>query len=125
MYEVCVTREFSSAHFLRDYAGKCADLHGHNWKVEVYFRAPGVSANGIMIDFLDIGAALDGLLDRLDHGIINNIAPFDTVNPTSENLARWFYTEIGHRMPAGSPKPCRVRIWETADAHASYWEDPE
>lgn len=123
MYEVCVTREFSSAHFLRNYEGKCANLHGHNWKVEVCFRSGMVSENGIMIDFLDIGTALDGLLEQLDHGIINNIAPFDTLNPTSENLACWFYREIALRMPQGSPKPHSVRIWETADAYASYWEE--
>lgn len=123
MYEVCINREFSSAHFLRDYEGKCAKLHGHNWKVEISFRSPSLTDNGIMIDFLDIGAALDGLLDQLDHAVINDVPPFDQLNPTSENLARWFYTEIAERMPKGAPKPHCVRIWETPDAYASYWEE--
>ncbi|MGC9329595.1 MAG: 6-carboxytetrahydropterin synthase QueD, partial [Candidatus Hinthialibacter sp.] len=123
MYEVCVNREFSAAHFLRDYQGKCAELHGHNWKVEVCFRSPNLTENGIMIDFLDIGAALNGLLDQLDHSVINDVPPFDQLNPTSENMARWFYTEITKRMPADAPQPSCVRIWETADACASYWEE--
>lgn len=123
MFEVRLTREFSSAHFLRNYEGKCAEMHGHNWKVEVVFRSPDVSENGILIDFYDIGAVLDGLLERLDHGVINNVPPFDVLSPTSENLARWFYTELSRRMPAGVPKPYRVRVWETADASASYWEN--
>lgn len=123
MYEVCVAREFSSAHFLRDYRGKCAEMHGHNWKVEVSFRTPQVSANGIAIDFYDMGAVLDGLIERLDHGVINNAPPFDRISPTSENLARWLYEEIARQTPAGGLKPYRVRVWETPDAYASYWDE--
>jgi len=123
MYEVSVTREFCSAHFLRDYAGKCAQLHGHNWKVEVSYRRPRLQKNGILVDFVDIGRVLDSLLDQLDHHVINEVAPFGTVNPTSENLCRWLYEQIKERMPEGSPKPYRVRVWETPDACASYWEE--
>ncbi len=122
MYEITVTREFSSAHYLCDYEGKCAQLHGHNWKVAISFRGKELAANGILIDFLDIGKALDGLIDKLDHSVINNVQPFDRLNPTSENLARWFYTEVGKNMPENVPKPHKVTIWESPDACASYWE---
>jgi len=125
MYEVTVTREFCSAHFLRDYEGKCANLHGHNWKVAVSFRSLELAENGILIDFLDIGRAMDGLLEQLDHGVINEIPPFDRQSPTSERMAHWFYTEIRRRLPNGSSRLHRVTVWETPDASASYWEEEE
>jgi len=123
MYEVTVTREFCSAHFLRDYVGKCANLHGHNWKVAVSFRGSETAENGILIDFLVIGRALDTLLEQLDHGVINDIPPFDTESPTSERLAQWFFSEIRRCLPPDAPPPHRVTVWETPDASASYWDE--
>ena len=123
MYEVTVAREFCSAHFLRDFKGPCANMHGHNWKVEVHFRDSELAPNGIMIDFLVIELALNSLLARLDHSVINHVPPFDITNPTAENLAKWFYTEIGAALPDRAPKPSRVTVWETANTSASYWED--
>jgi len=123
MYQVCVTREFCSAHFLRNYQGKCANLHGHNWKIEVAFQSKNLNTNGIMVDFLDIGSALDKLLEIIDHKNINDIPPFDQINPTSENLARWFFDEIKQRMTDAAPAPHCIKIWETPDAYASYMED--
>ncbi|RJP25993.1 MAG: 6-carboxytetrahydropterin synthase QueD [Candidatus Omnitrophota bacterium] len=123
MYEITVTRDFSSAHYLHDYEGKCANLHGHNWKVAISFRGKELARNGILIDFLDIGKALDGLLEKLDHGVINEIPPFDVMNPTAENLARWFHAEVSQKLPPGAPQPHRVTVWETPDASASFWED--
>lgn len=123
MYEVKVTREFSSAHFLRDYAGKCANLHGHNWKVEVGFRHPELAANGILVDFTAVWRALDELIELLDHRVINDLPPFDRESPTSENLARWFFQEVGRRLPAPAPQPHHATVWETPDASATYWPD--
>ncbi len=122
MYEITVTREFSSAHYLKDYEGKCAHLHGHNWKVAISFRGKKLAENGILIDFLDIGKALDGLLELLDHSVINEISPFDSINPTAENLARWFHDEVSRNLPQTALTPHCVTVWETPDSAASYWE---
>lgn len=123
MYEISVTREFASAHFLRDYVGKCANMHGHNWKVQISFRSPRLASNGILVDFNDLWKALDELLEMLDHRVINEIPPFDVESPTSENMARWFYEEVGKRLPENVVRPHRVTVWETPDACAAYWED--
>ncbi len=123
MYEVCVTKEFCSAHFLRDYEGLCANLHGHNWKVEVCFRHPDLQPNGILIDFIDVETVLDGILKKLDHSVINEIPPFTEMNPTSETLAYWIYHEIKQNMPSDAPLPHRVTVWETPGACATYWDE--
>ena len=123
MYEVCLTREFCAAHFLRDYDGKCANLHGHNWKVALVYRRSGLSDNGILVDFHDCGAVLDEILERMDHRIINDIPPFDHQSPTAENLAEWFFQEVSNHTAVDSPRPYRVTVWETESSSASYWED--
>ncbi len=123
MYEVCVTREFCSAHFLRDYQGKCANIHGHNWKIELAFQAEKLNDDGLLVDFFDIGSALDKVIEIIDHKNINDIPPFDQINPTSENLSRWFFDQIKQVMPDAASSLYRVKIWETPDAYASYMED--
>ena len=125
MYEVCVTKEFCSAHFLRDYEGLCSNLHGHNWKVEVCFRHRDLRANGILVDFVDVETVLDELLKRLDHKVLNDVPPFTEINPTSERLARWLFQEMSQSMPPNTPKPYRITVWETPGAYASYWDETE
>ncbi len=122
MYEVKVSREFAAAHFLRDYEGKCANLHGHNWKVEASFQSPTLASNNILVDFNDLWLALDEVVEKLDHQNINNIAPFDRESPTSEKLAQWFFEQLKQRLPFDAPAPAKVTVWETSDACASYWE---
>lgn len=123
MYEVKVTREFAAAHFLRDYVGKCANMHGHNWKVEVSFQKPTLADNGILVDFNDLWKIIDELIEIVDHHNLNEIPPFDQISPTSENLAKWFYDEIEKRLPHDLPPPNKVVVWETSDACASYWKE--
>jgi len=123
MFEVKVSREFCAAHFLRDYIGKCANLHGHNWKVEIAFQSRKLSSNNLLVDFNDLWSALDKLIEVLDHQNINDLSPFDRESPTSEKLAQWFFEEIKTHLPNQSPPPSKVTVWETSDACASYWED--
>ena len=119
-YYLTVKREFAAAHRLREYEGNCVRLHGHNWKVEATVVAAELDARGMAVDFRTVKDAMKAVLDRLDHGYLNEIPPFDGKwNPSSENLARYIFEEMEGKIPA----PCRLRsvtVWESADAKAEY-----
>ena len=123
MFEVTKKATFAAAHFLRNYDGPCARLHGHNWTVEVTVRAPKVDPMGMVVDFMDLGAAMDELLEMVDHRNLNEIPPFIEVNPTSENLAAWFHQELERRLAPKGIRPHVVRIWEMPDCSAAYWKE--
>ena len=109
-----VRDRFQAAHFLREYQGKCENVHGHSFQVEVRVRITELDKTGIGIDFTTIKAALTEILP--DHTLLNEVYEF---NPTAENLARRFYAELKSRMPVQS-----VTVWESQDASATYSEDP-
>ena len=123
MFEITKKASFSAAHFLRGYNGPCARLHGHNWTVEVVIRAAELDSMGMLVDFMDLGAALNVLLEMVDHHNLNELPPFATINPTSENLARWFHDELTERLKPFNAAPHLVRIWELPDCSAAYWKD--
>ena len=123
MFEVTKKATFAAAHALRDYNGPCARLHGHNWVVEVTIRAPKLDAMGMVVDFVDLGGALDELVAMVDHRNLNEIPPFTEINPTSENLAAWFHQELDRRLSPKGLHPHVVRIWEMPDASAAYWKE--
>lgn len=133
MYEVTVEQAFSSAHSLRGYPGKCANVHGHNYKVEITVAGESLDALGMLLEFEIIKKAVAPWIDQFDHGFLNEIPPFDVVNPTAENLAKFFYDEVsmalaahwaanGERQPAGAavPKISWVRVRETDKCSATY-----
>jgi 6-pyruvoyltetrahydropterin/6-carboxytetrahydropterin synthase len=122
MYELIVEREFSAAHFLRDYDGDCARMHGHNYKVEVSVVGDELLPNGMLLDFGDLKAACDAVLQKLDHRMLNDIPPFDGENATSENLARFIFGEVGERLAAQAVRVNWVRVWETSRQSAIYRE---
>ena len=124
MYELTVKATFSAAHSLRDYDGPCSKVHGHNWLVEVVVSGSTLQSNGMLVDFGDIKEAASGVLSRLDHTNLNDVPPFDTVNPTSENLARWIYEEMGKQVNTDTLKVTRVNIREAETSCASYFEAP-
>lgn len=123
MFEVTKRATFSAAHFLRGYNGPCARLHGHNWTLEVVIRAEKLDPMGMVIDFMDLARAMDDLLHKVDHQNLNDMPPFDTVNPTSENLAAWFHAELEKRLAPYNCRPYLVRIWEMPDCSAAYWKE--
>ncbi len=123
MFEVTKKAGFCAAHFLRDYDGPCSRLHGHNWTVEVVIRAEKVDRMGMVVDFMDLGSALDELIEMVDHKNLNEMAPFTEVNPTSENLAAWFHQELSRRLAPHGIAPHVVRIWELPDCSAAYWKE--
>lgn len=122
MYELTVKATFSAAHSLRDYEGPCSRLHGHNWVVEVAVCGEILQPNGILIDFGEVKQATYDVIAPLDHSNLNEVPPFDRSNPTSENLARWIYEQVGKRVNTGGLRVSRVNIREAETCCASYFE---
>ncbi len=123
MYELTVKCTFSAAHSLRDYEGPCSKLHGHNWVVEVVAAGDALKPNGMLVDFADVKQAASEALSRLDHSNLNEVPPFDKINPTSENLARWVYEQVGKRINTKGLAVTRVNVREAESSCASYFED--
>lgn len=114
LHEVMIQMSFSSAHYLRDYVGKCANLHGHNYKVEVHARGRKLDQIGMLIDFTDLKAATKQVVDYLDHRNINDLPPFDReINSTAEEIAAYFLREVGAQINNDRIQVFKVRIWET------------
>lgn len=123
MYELITIQEFSAAHRLRGYGGKCERLHGHNWKVEVRVCADALDDRGLAKDFSDLKALTARVLEDLDHSDLTAIAAFADKNPSAENLARYIYERLGQEL-AGSPvRLQKVVVWESDTAGAAYTEE--
>jgi 6-pyruvoyltetrahydropterin/6-carboxytetrahydropterin synthase len=121
MFEVSVEQTFAAGHALRNYKGRCENVHGHNFKVQVVIEGEELDETGLLVDFLDVKAAMQKIIDRLDHVFLNDIAPFDVKNPSAENIAEYFYQEMTQSLGAGVPVRIReVRIWETDIQSAAY-----
>lgn len=114
---------FAAAHQLRGYPGNCAQLHGHNYRVEVLVRASQLDEVGFVVDSRAIRGAAEEVAKRLDHKFINEIKPFDDVNPTAENIARYFFDEVGAILNCPRAKVSAVTVWETERCRVTYSED--
>lgn len=123
IYEIYVQTHFSAAHCLRGYPGDCARTHGHNWMIDVYVKCQELDGIGIGIDFRDIESAVREVIRGLDHFDLNDLPAFQTVNPTSENIAKYLYTEIGKVLNRDGITVSRVKVCETPGAGAAYWEE--
>jgi 6-pyruvoyltetrahydropterin/6-carboxytetrahydropterin synthase len=122
MFEVAVEQSFASAHALRNYKGRCENVHGHNWKVRVVIEGEKLDATGMLVDFLDVKSLMGEILERIDHQFLNEIPPFDVVNPSAENIAEYFYQQMTGKLTE-APVPVRIRevkIWETEIQSATY-----
>ena len=120
MYKVNVRRHFDAAHGLRGYQGKCESLHGHRWQVVVCVECEELDETGMAFDFTLLKKELDAVLGRFDHRNLNEIRPFDHINPSSENIARTIYHELKTRLPQAELR--YVEAWESPDAWATYTE---
>ena len=120
MYELKILTQFSAAHQLRESGGKCEQMHGHNWKVEVRVRGEELDKHGLLIDFHDVKAATAEVLEGLDHKYLNEVPPFDHENPSSENIARHIFESLGPRLNNARASVSRVTAWESDTACASY-----
>ncbi len=124
-YTMRVVTDFAAAHALRGYEGPCARLHGHNWKVEVEVEASALDEVGMGLDFKVIKDATRAVTDRLDHRNLNELAPFDELNPTAENIAAHLYRELARRLDDERVRVRAVTVWETERASVRYSEDPD
>ena len=122
MYELEITKQFSGAHSLTGYPGDCRKLHGHNWQVTVYLQASELDEIGIALDFKILKKELNEVIDRFDHAYLNDLPEFAQCNPTSENLARIIYCELGKRLNDDRIKVTRVSVEESPGSKASYFE---
>ena len=123
MYVVSVQAHYDSAHFLRNYKGKCENLHGHRSVVEVALATDALNEAGLAFDFVDVKRHTRDLADWLDHQNINELPPFDEIEPSAENQARFFFDELKQRLPdAMAEALLYTRVWETPTQFAQYSE---
>ena len=119
MFEIKVQKHFSAAHHLLNYNGVCEKQHGHNWKVEVYVRGNTLNNSNILMDFKDLKAKLNAVIELFDHEDINELEDFKNVSPSSEIIAKYIYNS----MKTDVPMIYKVTVWETEDNCASYFEE--
>lgn len=122
-YTMKILLDFAAAHLLRDYEGVCNRLHGHNWKVEVQVTATSLDNIGMGMDFKVIKDAARELIGKLDHRNLNDIPPFDKINPTAENISEYLYQELSNELNVDGIKVSTVTLWETDRACVTYSED--
>ena len=120
MFEISVEHSFSAGHALRNYKGKCENVHGHNYKVQVTLAGNQLNAEGLLMDFVELRAAIKGLLEKLDHHFLNDIPPFDQLNPSAENLAKYICDGIEPRTRNQGLRVQGVTVWETDTTSATY-----
>ena len=132
MYKVKIISQFSAAHFLRNYKGKCEVLHGHNWKVEVLTSSLKLNSSGMVMDFSDLKKITSNVLEELDHRYLNELDYFSAEggsasggkgqNPSSEEIAKYIFDKLKDEIAAKGCKLEKVRVWETETSCASYSE---
>ena len=125
MFEIRKSAEFAAAHLLRGYEGPCSRNHGHNYKVELVVRGKELDDQRMLMDFTHLDQVLAPLLARVDHQNLNELSPFDEVNPTAEAVAAWFHAELKRpiaEMSMGRAHLAAIRLWETSDSCVTYTE---
>ena len=125
MFEITVQADFSSGHYLRDYHGKCENPHGHNYRVLVTLVGAELEPNGLLLDFKLLKGILKPTVDFLDHQMINDLQPFTKLNPSAENLAKYFFENTAHQLEGITQGRVRVKdctVYETDTSFARYYE---
>jgi 6-pyruvoyltetrahydropterin/6-carboxytetrahydropterin synthase len=125
MYQVTVEDTFAAGHYLRNYRGKCENPHGHNYKVRITLQGKELDKAGLLLDFKELKQVMKPVIERLDHRMINEIAPFTELNPSAENLARYFFDETSRALATSTDGRVSVKdvtIYETDMTTASYSE---
>jgi len=122
MFEISVEETFSAGHALRGYKGKCENVHGHNYRVRVIMAGEKLDPTGLLMDFSQLKHAMQGVIRSLDHRFLNDFAPFDSVNPSAENIARHIYEEILRQLgpSENAARISAITVWETDTTAATY-----
>ena len=121
MFEVTIEETFAAGHALRNYRGKCENVHGHNYRCQVTITGSELDSVGLLVDFVDLKKTVHAVLDRMDHQWLNEFPPFDVLNPSAENMAKYIYDEVHAGLGAKEGiRVGQVRLWETDTASATY-----
>ena len=120
MFELKVVDHFAAAHQLKMVAEKCENLHGHNWKVEVYVAGKTLNTAGVLVDFGEVKDQLTEIMSTLDHKFLNELEMFKEDNPSSENIARYIATALSAALKEDQINVSRVTVWESENASATY-----
>ena len=121
MFEVTIEETFAAGHALRNYKGKCENVHGHNYRCQVSLAGETLNEIGLLVDFVELKKTVHAVIDRMDHQWLNDFPPFDKLNPSAENMARYIYEEVEAALPARSGVQMQfVRLWETDTCSATY-----
>ena len=120
MFELKIVTHFSAAHQLKMVAEKCENLHGHNWKIEVYVAGKSLNSAGVLMDFGEIKQHVSGIMKDLDHKFLNELDMFDDTPPSSENIARHVATSLQAKIKEPGIQVSRVTAWESENACATY-----
>jgi 6-pyruvoyltetrahydropterin/6-carboxytetrahydropterin synthase len=121
MFEVSVEHTFAAGHALRNYHGKCENVHGHNYKVQVLVRGEKLDETGMLADFVELKKLLRAISEPLDHVFLNDIEPFTTLNPSAENMAVYIYEKMRDGLNQENPvEVAEVTVWETDIQSATY-----
>jgi len=120
-FELMTETHFSAAHQLRDYPGDCARLHGHNWHIKLFVECNELDEMGLGIDYKIMKTELKAALEPWDHYNLNDVSPFDVINPSSENVAAELYKEMVKRLENDRLKVSRIEVSETCTAKVTYW----
>ena len=123
MYEISVEEHFDAAHFLRGYQGKCEALHGHRFRVVVKVSASGLNDIGIAYDFTELKQHLNDILSRFDHTCLNDVPPFDKINPSSENIAVTIFNELQRKLTGAPVSISGIEVWESPQTGVAYSPD--
>ena len=123
MYQITVEQHFDAAHFLRGYQGKCEAVHGHRFGVVVRLDAAQLDDIGLAYDFTLLKQQLTAILSRFDHTCLNDVSPFDEINPSSENIARTIYDELHLQLSKSPVSLHSVEVWESPQSRATYIPD--
>ena len=123
MYELSVEQHFDAAHFLRGYHGKCEALHGHRFRVVVKIKSSRLNDIGIAYDFTELKQHLADIVARFDHTSLNDVPPFDKINPSSENIATTIYNELKPRLAGAPVSISAVEVWESPQSGVAYSPD--
>lgn len=121
MYQISVEQHFDAAHFLRGYGGKCEKMHGHRYRVVLKVEAAELNDIGLAYDFVDLKKHLSEVVDRFDHTCLNDVPPFDKINPSAENIAATVYKELKPRLAPVTIS--KVEVWESPQTGVSYTPD--
>ena len=126
MYEVTVEDSFAAGHYLRNYRGKCENVHGHNYRVRVSVEGPQLDSIGLLCDFAEIKRIVREVIVGLDHQFINDLPAFRAVNPSAENLAKYFFEQVSQQLKGLAPgaQVTDAVVWETDTASAQYRPNP-